>query len=247
MGSVPLGAVRGRHPAHAAAATGSDNRGQASRDRAREQRGAGRRRRHRARRSTGAGSGDTAPVGGSSGAAASDDAAPADGSDGSASRRAGVRRRLPRAVILHGGHGIQSLNRDSVACQSAPRPFDLTRPGFNPEPNAYSPTMHVGITGASGLIGTALTSHLRANGHDVTAFVRRPPPSERSVGIRRREVGRRRSRTTRCDRAPRGRRHRRPPLDRRVQAHAHEQPRRRHHAARGDVGAARRRPVRVSF
>ncbi len=35
--------------------------------------------------------------------------------------------------------------------------------------------MHVGITGASGLIGTALTSHLRANGHDVTAFVRRPP------------------------------------------------------------------------
>ncbi len=34
--------------------------------------------------------------------------------------------------------------------------------------------MHVGITGASGLIGTALTSHLRAHDHEVTAFVRRP-------------------------------------------------------------------------
>lgn len=33
--------------------------------------------------------------------------------------------------------------------------------------------MHVGITGASGLIGTALTTHLRAAGHDATPLVRR--------------------------------------------------------------------------
>ena len=35
--------------------------------------------------------------------------------------------------------------------------------------------MHVGITGASGLIGTALTSHLLANDHEVTPIVRRAP------------------------------------------------------------------------
>ena len=33
--------------------------------------------------------------------------------------------------------------------------------------------MNVGITGASGLIGSALSSHLRASGHQVTPFVRR--------------------------------------------------------------------------
>ncbi len=33
--------------------------------------------------------------------------------------------------------------------------------------------MQVGITGASGLIGTALTEHLRASGHQVTPIVRR--------------------------------------------------------------------------
>lgn len=35
--------------------------------------------------------------------------------------------------------------------------------------------MHVGITGASGLIGTALTTHLRASGHETTPLVRRTP------------------------------------------------------------------------
>ena len=34
--------------------------------------------------------------------------------------------------------------------------------------------MQVGITGASGLIGTALSEHLRSNGHGVTPIVRRP-------------------------------------------------------------------------
>lgn len=33
--------------------------------------------------------------------------------------------------------------------------------------------MHVGITGASGLIGTALSAHLRSQGHDVSPLVRR--------------------------------------------------------------------------
>jgi len=35
--------------------------------------------------------------------------------------------------------------------------------------------MHVGITGASGLIGTALTEHLRAGGHHTTPLVRSRP------------------------------------------------------------------------
>jgi uncharacterized protein (TIGR01777 family) len=34
--------------------------------------------------------------------------------------------------------------------------------------------MHIAVTGASGLIGSALVPHLRASGHQVTAFVRRP-------------------------------------------------------------------------
>ncbi|MBK6764393.1 MAG: TIGR01777 family protein [Micrococcales bacterium] len=35
--------------------------------------------------------------------------------------------------------------------------------------------MHIGITGATGLIGSALAGHLRAEGHQVVTFVRRPP------------------------------------------------------------------------
>ncbi|MEO6652350.1 MAG: TIGR01777 family oxidoreductase [Ilumatobacteraceae bacterium] len=35
--------------------------------------------------------------------------------------------------------------------------------------------MHIGITGASGLIGSALTTHLRAAGHEVSALVRDTP------------------------------------------------------------------------
>jgi uncharacterized protein YbjT (DUF2867 family) len=33
--------------------------------------------------------------------------------------------------------------------------------------------MNIVISGASGLIGTALVEHLRANGHQVTTLVRR--------------------------------------------------------------------------
>ena len=42
--------------------------------------------------------------------------------------------------------------------------------------------MKIGITGASGLIGTPLDAALRREGHEVVRFVRRPPagPSERS-------------------------------------------------------------------
>ena len=35
--------------------------------------------------------------------------------------------------------------------------------------------MKVAVTGSSGLIGTALTASLRADGHQVVRLVRRPP------------------------------------------------------------------------
>jgi len=41
--------------------------------------------------------------------------------------------------------------------------------------------MRVGITGASGLIGTALTAHLTSNGHEAVAFVRRPAASPSQI------------------------------------------------------------------
>ena len=41
--------------------------------------------------------------------------------------------------------------------------------------------MRVGITGASGLIGTALTAHLTSNGHEAVAFVRRPAASPAQI------------------------------------------------------------------
>ena len=37
--------------------------------------------------------------------------------------------------------------------------------------------MKVAVTGSSGLIGTALTASLRADGHQVVRLVRRPPRS----------------------------------------------------------------------
>lgn len=41
--------------------------------------------------------------------------------------------------------------------------------------------MKIGITGASGLIGTALTEELTAQGHDVIAFIRSNDRAERSI------------------------------------------------------------------
>lgn len=41
--------------------------------------------------------------------------------------------------------------------------------------------MRIAITGASGLIGTALTSHLRGNGHETISFVRRPAASPAEI------------------------------------------------------------------
>ena len=46
-----------------------------------------------------------------------------------------------------------------------------------------STTMRVAITGASGLIGAALTASLRADGHEVVALVRRPPRPTGDHGI----------------------------------------------------------------
>ena len=41
--------------------------------------------------------------------------------------------------------------------------------------------MRIGITGASGLIGSALTTHLQQQGHDTVAFVRREPRSASEI------------------------------------------------------------------
>lgn len=41
--------------------------------------------------------------------------------------------------------------------------------------------MRIAITGASGLIGTALTSHLRGNGHETVSLVRRPAASPAEI------------------------------------------------------------------
>jgi len=41
--------------------------------------------------------------------------------------------------------------------------------------------MRIVVSGASGLIGTALVAHLRADGHDVLTLVRRPPSSPTEV------------------------------------------------------------------
>ena len=43
--------------------------------------------------------------------------------------------------------------------------------------------MKVAVTGSSGLIGTALTASLRADGHQVVRLVRRPP-HERADEVR---------------------------------------------------------------
>src|SRR5271167_440941 len=42
--------------------------------------------------------------------------------------------------------------------------------------------MKVAITGASGLIGTALTASLKADGHQVVRLVRRPPTGGAGTG-----------------------------------------------------------------
>ena len=41
--------------------------------------------------------------------------------------------------------------------------------------------MRIAITGASGLIGSALTSHLRGNGHETVSLVRRPAASPAEI------------------------------------------------------------------
>ena len=44
--------------------------------------------------------------------------------------------------------------------------------------------MRIGITGASGLIGSALTTHLQQQGHETVAFVRREPRSASEISWR---------------------------------------------------------------
>ena len=57
---------------------------------------------------------------------------------------------------------------------SPPAPTD-DQPIPTPPPTNASKTMRVAVTGSSGLIGTALTHHLSANGHEVVPVVRRQP------------------------------------------------------------------------
>ena len=79
--------------------------------------------------------------------------------------------------------------------------------------------MKVAITGSSGLIGTALTASLQADGHQVVRLVRRPPRAADEVrwDPRAADAGGPVADRRRRLRAPGGRRGRRPPLDRRLQ------------------------------
>ena len=103
--------------------------------------------------------------------------------------------------------------------------------------------MHVAVTGSCRLIGSALVKRLGADGHQVTRLVRRNPrpgearwnPADGTI-----ETAALRDVDAAVHLAGAG--HRRPPLDRRVQAHAARQPHHEHRAAR--VHARRARPSR---
>ena len=77
--------------------------------------------------------------------------------------------------------------------------------------------MKIAISGASGLIGTALARSLRLDGHEVVPLVRRPVTEGEpavAVGPRRRHHRRRRARGGRRRGPPRRGRDRRQALDR---------------------------------
>ena len=93
--------------------------------------------------------------------------------------------------------------------------------------------MRIAITGASGLIGTALSHRLTADGHDVVPVVRRAPgDNEIGWSVDEQPHRRRRLRRHRRRRAPRGCRHRRQALDRRLQARDPRESHGRHGARR---------------
>ena len=94
--------------------------------------------------------------------------------------------------------------------------------------------MDVAISGASGLIGSALSASLRADGHRVLRLTRRRHRRRRDrLGSRRRSHRRAGARRGRRGRAPRGRGHRRAAVDRRAEAPDPRQSRARHRGARG--------------
>ena len=79
--------------------------------------------------------------------------------------------------------------------------------------------MKVAVTGSSGLIGTALTASLRADGHQVVRLVRRPPRAADEIrwDPRAADAGDPVLAGVDAVRAPGRRRGRRPALDRRLQ------------------------------
>ena len=98
-------------------------------------------------------------------------------------------------------------------------------PGGHSRRGVYAGRMRIAVTGATGLIGSALVADRRANGDDVVRVVAAAPtvptsswsPADgtaRPRGARRRRRGR----------PSRGRRHRRPSLDRRLQAQHPREP-----------------------
>ena len=87
-----------------------------------------------------------------------------------------------------GIHGESSIAFDHIQVGELERSYSVggtphqsgaRRPGLRPR--IWCLAMRVGITGASGLIGSALARHLRGRGHEVVPFVRRHP-SEGEIG-----------------------------------------------------------------
>ncbi len=116
--------------------------------------------------------------------------------------------------------------------------------------------MKVAVTGSSGLIGTALTASLRADGHQVVRLVRRPPRAGRRAittpqgdqrvrwDPRAADAGDPALSGVDAVRAPGWRGGRRPPLDGRLQGGDPGQPGARHHGARAPpLAATRPRPA----
>lgn len=101
------------------------------------------------------------------------------GPDGQAILEDEVRYRLPLGPLgaLAQGHTAKKLSQ-MFAFRHARTALDLARHA----PYAARPRLSVAITGASGLVGQALTAFLRSGGHEVWPLVRRPVrPGESAI------------------------------------------------------------------
>lgn len=85
---------------------------------------------------------------------------------------------LPLGPLGHLGDGqVQAMLARMFAFRHARTASDLRRHARH----AARPRLKVGITGASGLIGTALSAFLTTGGHEVRHFVRRTPTAPHEV------------------------------------------------------------------